>query len=249
MTTQMIASLIHHSISLIGGVMALLLGLRMIGPKDGTNLKYDAYYRRWSRCLKWVGLLLIVFTVIQIGIGVFEGNSHDISNSYKAELRKSIENSITEKGVVAENNRVFESQDGFSILIPAGYTYSKPPNANIGLTAIRNPSTTATPVVIVAIEVSNIGIEEFSAQVKQSLLEKEDKLYKFADTTTLNNGATIVQRTNFTALRRDGTAFKGSLLLASKGKKYFLVNLVAREDLYNAHADEIEKMITSFALR
>ncbi len=245
----MLVSIIDHSISLISGVISVLLGFRVIGPKYGTNPKYDTLYTKWVKHLKWLGPLVILFAVAQIAIKIIEGQAPHTGSSYKAELRKSVEKSISEKGSLAVNDRVFESEEGFNILIPAGYTYSKPPNTNIGLIAIRNLDTTTTSTIIVAVEISNLGSKEFIEGVKQSLQKNKDKTHKFSETKSLKNGATMVQRIDDTVLRSDGLAIKAVMLFAAKNGKHYMANLGVKEEQHIAYANELERVVASFELR
>jgi len=67
MTAQFIATIIDHSISVLGGIGGALIGFRVIGPKPGTNPKFDEFHKKWGKHLKWLGPLVIVFALVQIG--------------------------------------------------------------------------------------------------------------------------------------------------------------------------------------
>jgi hypothetical protein len=68
--TTFLATVIDHSISVLGGVLALLVGYRVLGPKVGTNPKYDTFYLKWAKHMKWLGPLIIVFALVQIALAV-----------------------------------------------------------------------------------------------------------------------------------------------------------------------------------
>jgi hypothetical protein len=167
----------------------------------------------------------------------------------KVELRESVDKSISEKGTLTDVDRIFESREGFSILIPAGYTYSKPPNTNIGLIAIRDPGTTATPAVVVAVETSHLSVEEFLKSVKQSLQKKKDKTHRFSETITFKNGTTEILRVNDTVLRKDGIVIKAIMLFAVKNGKQYFANIAVVEGAYASHINQLEKVVASFELR
>jgi hypothetical protein len=69
--TTFIATVIDHSISVLGGIVALLIGYRVLGPKSGANPKYDAFYLKWAKHLKWLGPVVIAFALVQVAIAVF----------------------------------------------------------------------------------------------------------------------------------------------------------------------------------
>jgi hypothetical protein len=61
------AAVIDRAISLVAGVLATLLGFRLLGPRPDRNPGYDAFHRKWAKHLRWIGPLLIVLALIQIG--------------------------------------------------------------------------------------------------------------------------------------------------------------------------------------
>jgi hypothetical protein len=71
MTTHLIATIIDHSISILGGIVGLLVGFRLIGPKPNIDPKYDIFYKKFAKHLKWLAPLYILFTLIQIGVSVY----------------------------------------------------------------------------------------------------------------------------------------------------------------------------------
>ena len=68
--TAFVATIIDHSISVLAGILALLLGYRVLGPKPGANPKYDTFYLKWTKHLKWLGPVIIAFALVQIAIAV-----------------------------------------------------------------------------------------------------------------------------------------------------------------------------------
>jgi hypothetical protein len=69
----MAVAIIDHSISIVLGVVTLLVGFRVIGPKVGTNPRYDVLHVRWLKHLKWLGPLMILFAATQIMLKVVGG--------------------------------------------------------------------------------------------------------------------------------------------------------------------------------
>jgi len=69
--TAFLATVIDHSISVLGGILALLFGYRVLGPKAGVDPKYDAFYLKWGKHLKWLGPVVIAFALVQIVIAAY----------------------------------------------------------------------------------------------------------------------------------------------------------------------------------
>jgi hypothetical protein len=67
MSAQLVAHLLDNLITIIGGVIAILIGFRVVGPKPQKNPMYDEMYLKWGKHLKWLGPVMIVCALIQIG--------------------------------------------------------------------------------------------------------------------------------------------------------------------------------------
>ena len=72
MSVQLIAVIIDNSITIVGGIVAMLIGFRIFGPKPTINPKFDAIYNSYGKPLKWLGPVLIVFAFINICIYFYE---------------------------------------------------------------------------------------------------------------------------------------------------------------------------------
>lgn len=75
MTAQFIARLIDLSIASTTGIILLLIGLRVIGPKPGITEKYDAFHGKWAKHFRWMGPLIIVMSLFSFVVKTFLGNT------------------------------------------------------------------------------------------------------------------------------------------------------------------------------
>jgi hypothetical protein len=71
MTAQFIARLIDLSITCTSGIIVLLMGFRVIGPKPGINEKYDAFHSKWGKHFRWMGPLIIVMSIFGFVVKTF----------------------------------------------------------------------------------------------------------------------------------------------------------------------------------
>jgi hypothetical protein len=243
-----VATVIDASISALAGVMALLYGFRYLGPRPGANPRYEMHYRKWVRHLKWLGPLLVVFAGIQIVIAAFDSRGSDNSASYKAELRRKVDNAISETGIVAQQDHVLESTDGFRILVPRGYTYSKPPNTPFSLVAVYRADTIATPAITVMVVSSKANTEDFLREFK-TLLQKQNSTTTFGDAVVLGRDAAAPTRVTVTSVREHDVVVRSNLLIASRNGKHYVANIGTTQELYGAHAAELEKVVASFRLQ
>jgi hypothetical protein len=65
--SSILAAVIDHAITVAGGLLASLVGYRLLGPRPGKNPGYDAFHHRWGRHLRWIGPLVIVIGLLLIG--------------------------------------------------------------------------------------------------------------------------------------------------------------------------------------
>lgn len=72
MTPQLIAVIIDNLITILGGMVAILIGFRILGPAAATNPKFDAFYNSYGKHLKWLGTFLVLFALTNIGIYFYE---------------------------------------------------------------------------------------------------------------------------------------------------------------------------------
>ena len=53
------------------GIIVLLMGLRVIGPKPGISEKYDAFHRKWGKHFRWMGPFIVVMSVFGFVVKTF----------------------------------------------------------------------------------------------------------------------------------------------------------------------------------
>ena len=72
MSAGMIAGLVDAALLLAGGLVATLCGFRVLGRKPGEDEKFDAWYSKWGKHLKWLGPLVIAFGIVRLIMAFFE---------------------------------------------------------------------------------------------------------------------------------------------------------------------------------
>ena len=71
MTTYLTAIIIDNAFPIFSGVIALLVGYRLIGPKPRDNPKFDMFHSKWAKHLKWLGPIIIVFAFLKMGLSIY----------------------------------------------------------------------------------------------------------------------------------------------------------------------------------
>ena len=60
----MIYYILEGAVMFLGGLYGTLLGFRIAGKKPGADPKWDAWYEKFGRHLKWLGPALMVFAIL-----------------------------------------------------------------------------------------------------------------------------------------------------------------------------------------
>jgi hypothetical protein len=64
MNLQFMASFFDLVLSLILGLIATLYGFRILGEKSNESQKFDIWYDKWGKHLRWIGPGFMGFSVI-----------------------------------------------------------------------------------------------------------------------------------------------------------------------------------------
>jgi hypothetical protein len=244
MNSEQIANLVDLAIPMAAGVYGTLLGLRVVGPKLGSNEKFDTMHTKWIKHFKWLGPLLIVITVLLASFRANTGHAAADAASYKTQVLNAVGESLSAQGKLAQQDQVLAISDGFKVLVPQGFTYSKPQGTPYSMFAIYDANGAATPGFFVQV-VKNDGIAtEVFDIVKTKMMEKNSAT-KFSKTQA-------VDRTNYKLYRADmstqqnGNPVKGGMLLFENDGKLFTMTYGTREELFDKNAALFEKIVQSF---
>lgn len=244
MNAQLIATLFDQSISIVGGILATLMGFRVFGPKLGANSKFDVLHAKWFKHLKWLGPMLIVIASSQLAVSAFAaGTSADGIDSKKKMLR-AVQENLSAEGKMAGHDQAIQSPEGFRVLIPKGYTYSKPPGTPLSLAAAYDINGAATPAISVSVMKLDDRLDRVIESMKTILIAR-NKTTKFSETQVTDTGQFKLYRTTMTS-QRDGGNVKGGMLFFENGGRAFILTYGTREELFNANARVFEKIIRSF---
>jgi hypothetical protein len=169
------------------------------------------------------------------------------SEASREPLREKVRNAVEQKGTLATSDVAFESPDGYRILIPNGYIYSKPTGTLGSLMAIKNIDTSSNRVVTVGVTSSNATNEEFSDQFRKGLRQKNSTT-KFTEPVEVKNGSTEIERVEMTWVNNKNEPVMGIMLFASNAGKNYVVILVTKEELFSASKPELDRIANSFLL-
>lgn len=236
MSAQFVATQIHILLSIIGGLVATLIGFRVVNPKSWRNEKLNSMSNKWTKHLRWLGPLWIAITLLQFSVSAF--------SEPKQQMLEVVRASVSSEGRLANHDQSVESPDGFIVLVPEGYTYSKPPGTPFSLLAIYDVRGIASPVISVSVLPLNGSLEQLIESMKAIMVEK-NKTTKFTETRRVEKGRYRLYRTSMTS-QEDGNYVKGGMLFFENGGKMFMLSYGTREDLFNKHIPIFTKVIRTF---
>jgi hypothetical protein len=243
MNSEQITNLVDLAIPMAGGVYGTLLGLRVVGPKLGSNEKFDAMHAKWIKHFKWLGPLLIVITVLLATLGANTDHAADTA-SYKTQVLNAVGESLSAQGKLAQQDQVVAVSDGFKVLVPQGFTYSKPKDTPYSMFAIFDADGAATPGFFVQV-VKNDGIATEVFDIVKTKMTEKNSATKFSKTLA-------VERANYKLYRADmstqqnGNPIKGGMLFFENDGKLFTMTYGTREELFDKNAALFEKIVQSF---
>jgi hypothetical protein len=239
-----IASLIDSSLSIVVGIVVTLIGFRLLGPKPGINGKFEALHAKWLKHLKWLGPLMIVFASAQLITSAFTGGLAADGEDWKKRTIQAVQVNLSADGKLAEQEQVIATPEGFSVLIPKGYTYSKPLGTPLSLAAAYDAHGAATPAFAVSVMKLEGGLDRVVDSTKAGMVAK-NKTTRFSETQVIEKGGFKLYRTAASS-QQFGLPVKGGMLFFENEGKAFMLVYGTREELFDANAPIFEKIIRSF---
>lgn len=97
--------------------------------------------------------------------------------------KEEIQEKIIANNILVEEDFKFNSPDGFSLIIPAGYAYMVLPSGAISLTAIKEQAQSA---IVVAVFNGNDPLEKTLNETLE-LLKNKNNTYNFNPATEIKN--------------------------------------------------------------
>lgn len=243
MTAQFIAKFADLAIMITSGVVALLIGHRLIGPKSGISEKYDAFHSKWGKRFRWLGPFIITFTLFKFGASIVTDNVDWVTSLQKT--RQDTQASLSSSGKLASKDVLVNAREGFMIMIPMGYTYTEQPSKAIALFAISGINGTDNLVIDVSVSPLDGSLEHGIENV-ESILVAKNPTYRFSEIQTMEARLRKVYRI-YVTLQRDGVNMKGGMVFFENEGKVFSLTYSARETSFDTNADTFERVARSDA--
>jgi hypothetical protein len=134
-------------------------------------------------------------------------------------------------------------------MIPAGYKYSKPSDPPISLLAVLDagPATSVITVIVSKIEVDRErALEKIKEAMRGANSTTKFSETMFAGTRMVQKRRVKLYRANVSSQRANGVKTKAAMIYFEDEGKLFMLNCVARDDMFQGSATTFARVIDSF---
>jgi hypothetical protein len=193
---------------------------------------------------KWVIVLssiLILCTVIQVIDALITTDANRVPT--KEELRSK----ITAKNTLVDQDFVYNSVDGYSLVVPAGYAYTTFPSGAISMTAFKN----LAPSIQSGITISRRQVSE----ELENIMAETMKVLKSGNSTYSFHAIQKFSISNKNAFKssvevvKEGVPINGIFIFTKSGNNFLLATLACPTSHFQKESLVFEKVIQSLTLR
>jgi hypothetical protein len=204
------------------------------------NSNLSRFYKK-----KWV-IVVCCFMLLYSIIGITHAyrNYTQGRPPTQAELQKAMAANTT----LVDQDYVFNSPDGYTLVVPAGYAYTTYSSGAISLTAVKTHSqSSAQSAIVVARQQGN---EELESLIKETLklLKSKNSTYAFSLESPLSIGDKKAIRVTVD-VEKEGIPIKGIDIFTKAGNTIFEIMMSCPASLFAQESAEFEKVIRSLRLR
>ncbi len=194
---------------------------------------------------KWV-MVVCCFLLLYSLIGITNAYRKYVQGRppTKAELQKAMAANST----LVDQDVVFNSPSGYTLVLPAGYAYTTYSSGAISLTAVkRHSQSSAQSAIVVARQQSN---EELGSLIQDTLkvLKSKNSTYAFSAESQLSISDKQAIRVDVD-VEKEGIPIKGIFIFTKAGNSIFEFMLSCPASLFSQESAEFEKIIRSLSLR
>jgi hypothetical protein len=162
----------------------------------------------------------------------------------KEELQKE----IAAHNTLVDQDFVFNSPDGYTLVVPAGYAYTTFSSGAISMTAVKKqPQSSTQSAIVVARQQGSEGLESLVKDTMK-ILKSKNSTYAFSLESPLSISDKKAIRVNVD-VEKEGVPIKGIFLFTRAGSNVFQIMMSCPASLFSQESAEFEKVIRSLRLR
>jgi hypothetical protein len=211
----------------------------LLGPLASACVCYYLYqspkatftYRK-----KWI-LIVATFFII---LGIYQYiNTYQAFYNTRAPTANELKKAFTSNNSFAKEDILYQSPDGYSIIIPAGYSYTAQSLGMLRLTAKKGDS------VFFLMKTQSSDPLEKIMKDSQNYLKNQNSTYIFSETTPIKLNDIAGLRTDVQVIKNN-TPANGVFVIFKKDDGVYVLQFACLKESFEAMRAEFEKVINSF---
>jgi hypothetical protein len=192
---------------------------------------------------KWV---IVASCVMMLGSIVQISNAYRNNDETRVPTKGELQEAIAAHNTLVDDDFVYDSPDGYSLTVPAGYAYTTFPTGALSMTAVKKQSS-GQSTILVARQQSG---EELESLVTKTIdvLKNKNPTYAFSPSSEVLLGDKKAIRVDLD-VEKQGVPIKGVLIFAKTGNTCFEIMMSCPASLYSEESAAFEKAIQSSRIR
>jgi hypothetical protein len=190
---------------------------------------------------KWV-IVACCFMVLYAIIGSL--NTYRSYAQGRPPTKGELQKAIAAHNTLVDHDFVYNSPDGYTVLVPAGYAYTTFSSGAISMTAVKKQPQSA--IVVARYQASN----DLGSLIKETIkvLKSKNPTYAFSSESPVSIGDKEAIKVDID-VEKEGIPIKGILIFAQAGNNTFQIMMSCPASVYTHESTEFEKVIQSFGLQ
>jgi len=192
---------------------------------------------------KWVvvaSCVMMLSSIVQIG------NAYRNDKESRVPTKDELQKAIAANNTLVDQDFVYDSPDGYSVMVPAGYAYTTFPSGAISMTAVRKEST-GQSAILVARQQSNEELESLVTKTINALKTK-NSTYSFSPASEVPLGDKKGIKVDLD-VEKEGIPIKGIFIFAKTGNTCFEIMMSCPASIYSQESPAFERVIQSSRIR
>ena len=203
---------------------------------------YMSHTSRFHRH-KWV---IVASCVMMLGSIVQISNAYRCNGETRVPTKGELQEAIAAHNTLADQDFVYDSPEGYSVMVPAGYAYTAFPSGAVSMTAVKGQPTGQSAIVVAKQHSS----EDLESIVKETIdaLKRKNPAYAFSSESEISLGDKKAIKVDVD-VEKEGIPIKGIFIFAKAGDTCFEIMLSSPAASFPQESDTFEKVIQSAKLR
>ena len=194
---------------------------------------------------KWV---IVVCSFVMLYSIIAIARSYRNYNQGRLLTKAELQNAIAANNIPINQDFVFNSPDGYTLVVPAGYAYTTFSSGTISMVAVKKQSQSSTQsAILVGRQQSS---EELEGLIEETIkvLKKKNPTYAFSLESPLSIGDKRAIRINVD-VEKEGIPVKGIYVFTKSRNNIFEIMMTCPASLFPQESVEFEKVIRSLKFR